>query len=100
MRQLCEIGTVVQIPLQPGGELWELREHVRLDHLDCEQWNEADQRAHPERKARAIRQFKHIVKELLLLVPQPLVAAESRRQRRWTGSAQRTSSRCPRTRGS
>ena len=58
-----------------AGELRELLDPIRLQPLDGEQRNQADQRADAELVEPAVGIAQHVVEEAVLLVPQLIVAA-------------------------
>src|SRR5215469_11218277 len=69
--QACQILAVFEKPARMAGELLQPLEHRTLQHLDSEDRDQSDHRAHLERHSLAAGKIEDVVIKFVLFVPQP-----------------------------
>ena len=74
--RLASCGRFCQEPVKAALETGQLLEQVRLERLDGQQRDQADQRADLEAHHPAVRELQNVVEEAVLLIPEgdPLAA--------------------------
>src|SRR5580704_19234771 len=65
----CEIGTVIDKPLQASLEVGQPIEHFRLQSFHCKQRDQSHHGADLHRKLCAVRQLQHVVEETVFFTP-------------------------------
>ena len=62
---------MIEKPVQPPREFRQPRHHLAVEHLDREERDQPDHRAHLQRHRLIARQLEHVVVEFVGFVPQP-----------------------------
>jgi len=68
--ELGQVGTILEQPLEPVGELGHFQQHLRVERFHGEERDQADHGTDFQRQALAIGQVEDVVVKFVLLVPQ------------------------------
>ena len=76
-----EVGPVLDEPVEPLREPWQLREHLGLERLHREERDQPHHRAHLQGMSRAVGQVQHVVEEPVLSFHSSIAVAAQIRHR-------------------